>query len=307
MAMGRGFLDPAAWAGVDIRPSRLAVGMAILCLLLFGKPAAAERHALLIAIGAYAEPSAQLKGIQQDLRMARDMARTWGASEERTKVLYDKKASASAIRAALSTLAWTINPGDDVLVYFSGHGVRKTHGGTATCQEALVTQEGRVLMDAVLVEYLQAIAARARRVIMLTDACHSAGLSSKSLERGALEDDQLKYYPAALLPDLADTKSGPDGRTVDACAVQVNTTKSMSRGAASGRVLMLAAAAENEAAFATPQGSLATRAWTHCMKSQVRGTGRDLARCAQEWVNAQQPRRQQTITPSLNPDLPWME
>ncbi len=286
---------------------RLAALVAMLWLLLAGSPAAAERHALLIAIGDYAEPSARLKGIEHDLRMAREMAQAWGAHRDRTQVLVDKQATYSAIRSALSELAWRIQPGDEVLVYFSGHGVRKTQAGNPGCQEALVTQEGRVLMDAVLLEYLQALASRARRVVMLTDACYSGGLATKSLGRGAPDDSQPKHYPAALLPDLADAKSGPDGRIVDACAVQVNITKGLPRGAAPGRILMLSAAAQDEAAFATPQGSLATRAWFSCMKAEARGTGRDLARCAQDWINAQQPRRQQTITTSLNPDLPWRE
>lgn len=301
---------PSLFVARARRPGgRLASALLMLCMLGVAQPAAAERHALLMAIGDYAEPSARLKGIDIDMAMAQQLARAWGASASRTKVLKDGQLRFDTLRAALRELAWTINTGDEVLIYFSGHGVRTSRAGGPGCQVGLVTQEGRVLLDAVLLDHLQALASRAGRVVMLTDACHSAGMATKSLERGVEDDAQPKAYPAPLSADLADAKAGSDGRPVDACSVQVNVAKGI-RGLSDrgpDRILYLAAAADNEAAFATPKGSLATRAWTHCLKTHARSSGRELTRCAQSWINAQQPLRQQTITPRFNADLPWMD
>lgn len=209
--------------------------------------------------------------------------------------------------SARGALAMNVNPRDEVLVYFTGHGVHHTRAGSPDCQEGLVTYEGRVLVDAVLLDHLQAISQRAKRVVAMADACHAAGLATKSLDRGLGDDSQPKYYHAELLPDLKDAKAGANGQTVDACAVQVNVPKVLTRDVGSGRILYLGAAADDEAGFTTPDGSLATRAWASCLKTNAHATGRELARCAQEWINRQQPRRQQTITPGLNPDLPWID
>lgn len=276
----------------------------IAMLLAAASAQGATKHALIMWIGNYAEPSAKLKGIEKDALAARRMAGMLGVPPANIVELSNEKLNFQGMRSALRELTWRVSPGDEVFVYFSGHGARYSRAGQPGCQEGLVTHEGRLLVDAVLVAHLDEVALRAKRVVMMTDACHAAGVMNKAELRGWQDNAQTKAYPASLLPDLADAKAGPDGRPVDRCAIQVNRDKSLRSMAPSDRIIHLAAAAADEAAFTTPEGSLGTRAWAACLEKGVRTHARALAQCAQAWVNQQTPRRVQTIVPNRNPDWP---
>ena len=91
---------------------------------------AVERLALLIGVGQYAAeadtglPSAtRLEGPPHDVAAMRAvLVGRWGFRSEAVQVLVDEQATRQAILGALQGLKSRSQPGDEVLVYFSGHG-----------------------------------------------------------------------------------------------------------------------------------------------------------------------------------------
>jgi hypothetical protein len=156
--------------------------------------------------------------------------------------------------------------------------------------------------DEQLARALAAISARANQVVMLNDSCFSGGAASKSLAKPAA--DAVPKY----LPDNAMDKSGAPYQCGDA----VNkSTRNIFVGAA-GRgdnMLYLAASADNEVAFATPRGSVATLGWLQCLRDNGADTNRsgavdgaELQACAQTFVR--QNNFNQTVTLVGNSRLP---
>ena len=107
-----------------------------LCLCLFSsqpaftapnlapKPAGFKRVALLIGAGKYADPYVpSLSGPPNDVdSMKSVLMRRWGFAEGDIKILKDETATRANIRNELAALKSRSQPGDEVLVYFSGHG-----------------------------------------------------------------------------------------------------------------------------------------------------------------------------------------
>jgi metacaspase-1 len=204
-----------------------------------------------------------------------------------------------------------MRPTDTLFIYFSGNGKRLARAGVpAGCQEGLITVEGRQYWDDLFREDLEELAASVNRVIVFNDSCHSGGAVTKSLRIPEKDEPQVKAYPV----ELTATPKGKGGTANDAdevCARQVNTTAKSFRGMAPAtKMFYLAASADNEAAYATSQGSQATRAWHFCLQSDSADTNRDgqisgqeLAVCAQAWMDANQRKWPQTITPQMNISL----
>ena len=101
-----------------------------------------------------------------------------GYLPENVHTLLDAQASRSAIVDALQKLAIDAQPSDTVVVYFSGHGAQRLSGidvGTYLCphdfDRARVRETGIETEE--LSDLLKQI--RAERLLVLVDACHSAG------------------------------------------------------------------------------------------------------------------------------------
>ena len=87
-------------------------------------PPTGVKRALLIAIADYlAHPRvSNLQGPLNDLRMMRDVLTQWlGFPEQNITDLVDAKATKEGIINALRTLQTQAQPGDTVVVYYSGH------------------------------------------------------------------------------------------------------------------------------------------------------------------------------------------
>ncbi|MGE4298014.1 MAG: caspase family protein [Desulfovibrionaceae bacterium] len=157
----------------------------LLLLPLLGPPdaALAENRALIVGIGKYAIPSANLPGIEKDIRMMRDVATMLGYKPEQIMVLQDDKATLAGLRQTITQwLVDGVTPDDQVLFYFSGHGsqVADDNGDEADqADEVLVTHDVRhekgtlthVYRDDDFGALLASIPAK--RAYVLIDACHS--------------------------------------------------------------------------------------------------------------------------------------
>jgi hypothetical protein len=146
-------------------------------------------HALVIGVSNYDEVTSLPESVLND---ARDIASVLqstdycGFPSTNTRVLLDDQATLDGIRSELADLASSAGPDHTVLVFFSGHGARLGSGAVET--SALVPVDGRTgdlrgttLLEA---EFSAALAAiRARRLLVLIDACHAGGA-------GVLKSDQ---------------------------------------------------------------------------------------------------------------------
>jgi hypothetical protein len=289
--------------------------------------ARAETYAVIFTIGQYAEPSAKLKGIETDARLALDIAVRLGAVRpENRLVLADRQLRFLPMREALLSMKKRLTYADTLFVYFSGHGRRWARNTAASelkssCQEGLVTVEGNAYSDALLRDDLEALASVAGRVIFFNDSCHSGGVVTKSFSAIAEGDLQVKAYPfepkalPTLASDAINAAQVAAAAAAEAACTRISNavTKSFrdSANTAAHKMLYLAASAEDEAAYATPEGSLATRAWHACMHGGADDlnrdgqiSGRELAICAQDWMSKRFKREQQRITPQFNIDMP---
>jgi metacaspase-1 len=261
-------------------------------------PAQATTHGLIMTIGAYADPGIQLKGGEADARLAQTMARQLGVSERHTIRLHNEALSLQGLRTAWSTLSERVQPGDKVFIYFSGHGTQRAKADGEGCSEGLVMHDGRVLFDVQLRDRLLSLARKAGQLWVFVDACHAGGAVEKSWGNDA---PQAKVYPGE--PLLADGPGELFSKAGDgACGTPVNLAKALGvlGASAEDKLLYVAAAAPDEAAFGTEQGSAATRAWAACLTAGQADTGQGLAHCAQQWLARNLPKLKQTITTRFN-------
>lgn len=110
-----------------------------------------------------------------------------GYPEANVTILTDGEATLANTRKALADLAASATTNDTVAIFFSGHGARIGNGATAT--SALVPYDckltdiaGTTLGEAELSAAIAAI--KAPRVIVVVDACHSAGTATLKSDLG---------------------------------------------------------------------------------------------------------------------------
>lgn len=282
-----------------------AIGLGALPLI-----ASAENHALIMWIGEYADPRADLPGIEIDAKRAHDIAIAMGVPERNIVVEKNKDLTWKGMGAAINGLTQRIKPGDKVFMYYTGHGgsAKNTDPGKK-CSEGMVAQDIKLYFDRDLENDLSRLGAKASQVVMMNDSCFSGGAAtSKALSPGYVP----KYLPAELkVVPGANPASAPDG-SERACGDAVNKTfmsKDLeviqTKGA---RLLYIAASADNEVSYATAQGSVATQAWAACIADPATDTdhsglisGEELRACAQSRISRGP--QHQTITLRGTPTL----
>jgi hypothetical protein len=88
-----------------------------------------------------------------------------------------------AIRDALLALAGPdVQPGDRVLIYYSGHGDQKQLPGSRVWHEALVPCDVWYLYDFEVNALLKAISARTSDLTVILDSCHSGGATREEVD-----------------------------------------------------------------------------------------------------------------------------
>ena len=241
----------------------------------------AETHALIMAIGNYDMPGvAPLKGIPQDVVMAREIARGLGVREVNITVMRDAELNYDGMDAAFDRLTSRIAPDDDVFIYYSGHGARQlVKDPQERCAEALVTHEGRGYLDSEVETKLSALSAKANKLVMFLDACHSGGVTTRAAK------------DARFTPKFAPRAGG------EACERPVNVLKRniTNRGAGKGgqNYVYIAAARDNEISLdESDKGGIATQAWRECLLGRAKdldGSGaisaEEVQSCAQQLID----------------------
>ncbi len=246
----------------------------------FTKPPAESMHALIMIAGAYQNGIQQLKGVYEDGKSAAEIAERMGVPRSNLTTLIDQQLTHEGMRRAFIDLGERVKPGDDVFIYYSGHGGRSMvqEDGVQRCAESLLAIDGYGYMDKEMSAQMKLLSQKAKKVVMFIDACHSGGVTTRGMQSTA---------PAGWV--------AKSGNAADVCAVPTNVLKrSLTSGqsvpgSGAANFVYIAAARDNERAFDQPgKGGLATQAWLRCMRGQAvdkDGSGgisaEELAACAQ--------------------------
>ncbi|NLF54117.1 MAG: DUF4384 domain-containing protein [Thauera phenolivorans] len=246
----------------------------------------ASTHGLILAIADYPGPAA-LPGVKHDVELARKMAHSMGVPDRRLTVIQDGNLDLAGLRATLEGFAQTVRAGDEVFLYFSGHGgrmeVQRIGEATPQCAESFVSADLEFFMDKEFNAWLEGLSTQAAKIVVFADSCHSGGVASaKAMTRSVGASD---WRPKTL------AKFGPaDGRHCE--PVNLAKTVVLTRSLRSN-VVYVAASQDDEVAWATSRGSAASMAWTECLAQG--GVDRDgsggvtaeeLRQCAQSWIDA---------------------
>jgi hypothetical protein len=256
-------------------------------------PAAAESHALIMTISAYQAGVPPLHGVAHDGESARSIARRMGVKDANMRHYKDGELTLAGMQRAFDALQERVADGDQVFIYFSGHGGRQlVRVPGERCAESLITVDGMGFIDVELESRLKRLAAKAQKLVVLLDACHSGGVTQRSMagtaggKAGAKPAFSAKFF----------ARSGPD-----ACERPINVlTRSLgaasrSAGSGAGNYVYIAAARDNEVSLDMPaKGGVATQAWRDCINgaaSDRDGSGglsaAEIQACAQDKINAQ--------------------
>ncbi len=169
------------------------VAMAFGATLGAGEAAAQTRRALLIGISAYTAPAtgAPVRPIRNLAGPVNDVAAMRGLLVARhgfdaadIREITNGAATRAAILAALDSLGHTAQPGDDVVVFYAGHGSQVRNEASTEADgldETLVPADAPSgvpdVRDKELRVRFAAIAARGARLTVVVDACHSGSIA----------------------------------------------------------------------------------------------------------------------------------
>ena len=240
-------------------------------------------HALIMSIGQYAGAIPGLSAADQDIDAAVMMANGMGVPEENTKVLKDGELGLEAMLKAMDGLVERVLPGDQVFIYFSGHGTRMTvqDAQRERCGEGLLAADGGVLTDTEIEALLQRLSKKARRVMTFFDACHSGGAASRATGLGAFK---AKYWAK---PNVTSCENPSNALS------QGLPTRALGANPSAGNFIHIASSRSDEVSLQeTGKGGLATQAWLQCLGEGAKDLDAsggisidEIGRCAQDRIN----------------------
>ncbi len=251
-------------------------------LLLFGalslapppasaRPADASSRALIIGVAVYRDGDVPpLFGVPSDMDSAREIALALGVPKSGIRELFNQQATKAGISAALTSLVRETPDDGFVFVYFSGHGTRWSLGGGSGCVEGLLSWDRRTIINSEFAEIVRPLGAKADKVLIMFDACHSGGVGVQTRSvGGAAGELRPKFFARAA-------------EARDPCSIPANDRTRSAFGSAVTRgslalppeyFIQITAARPDEIAIDGPGGGLGTQGVRRCL---VEGKARDL-------------------------------
>ena len=289
-------------SGMD--SGRQAAGNTALTLGTRGITPRSNRHALIIGISRYGDPSiAELPGARIDKESATQMAQSMQVPASNITYLQDEQATGDNIRAALKALDGRVQDGDRVFIHYSGHGTRSNDATSGGCVEALLAYEGTynaLLTNREMASLLKPITNKTDKLFVMYDACHSGGIvTNASTVRtrgigmtGSRTDPLGNGNDEGLLRAKVANISEECGRPVNVKTRNL-TVESVSAGALPQDIIHVSASRENEISFDDSlKGGLATQFMRDCMLRDAKdldGSGaidmNEIRQCAQEKID----------------------
>lgn len=259
------------------------------------RAARGNRHGLVIGVGAYQDSRiSPLRGVVHDVSNARQMAEQMGVPPSNLIVLQDQDANSKRIRDELSALARRVRDGDRVFVYFSGHGARFAAPEVrGACREALVpwdadpSRPSSLLGQEEIASEMAPVYAKADKVFVFIDACHSGGVraTTRSLGQATPEEE--------LVPKFTVLGTASQCRTASNLRTRSVLEGARSNGAPGRNVVQFASSRPDEVSLDSPQhGGLATSSWRYCSTyaDDKDGSGnlsvQEIAECVQRRIDS---------------------
>jgi len=275
-----------------IRHSRLVAAL-LLCLGLPG-PALAENYALILGISNYVRQP--LPGVTKDMDNARRIAKLIGVPEKNITVRTNEQLAGQGLMRELDAFAATIKKGDNVFVYYSGHGSsysKPNHPGQ--CEKALVGQDITFISRQEFHQKVAALSARADKTFVFLDSCYSGGMMQEGHTRGL----ELPGAPAGGSGGVEAWPKYTAAAATDPCskAANIKTVRDydLALAEATPNYYLLGSAAANEVAIdgGAQVGGFASSAVLGCLeqsgKADLDGDGLvtldEVRRCAQGSVD----------------------
>ena len=256
-------------------------------LLSLASAAIAEPHALIMTIGAYRGGIPPLQGVKYDADSATAIAKRMGVKESNIRIYRDDQLTLQGMRRAFAELEQRVGEGDQVFVYYSGHGGReRVQDPEDRCAESLITVNGDPFTDNELEAQLKRLSAKAQKMIVFLDACHSGGVTTRAAPGSRNTIVSPKYFSRSVA-------SG------EVCERPVNilrrslTVQARSAGSGANNYVYIAAARDAEVSLDMPnKGGVATQAWRDCITGAAidrDGSGGlsadEIRTCAQDRIN----------------------
>ena len=252
----------------------------------FSKPESPTAHALIMAIGDYQGPIPKLDGVPFDVATSTEIARRMGVPAGNIHVVKDGELTLEGMRRALDELEARLGGSDQVFIYYSGHGGRQTvkeEDGSERCAESLVSVDGQGFTDVELESRLKRISQKTQKTIVLIDACHSGGVTTRSAP-GA----QRAFAPKSWTPPGTDCVKPTNVLTRSVVASKV-------AGSGGSNFVHIAASRASEISLDQPgRGGVATQAWLFCLAGAAKDTdgsgglsAEEIRACAQDRIEQQ--------------------
>ncbi|MCE1185347.1 MAG: caspase family protein [Rhodocyclales bacterium] len=173
-----------------------------------------------------------------------------------------------------------------MFIYYSGHGGRQLVNeadGQQRCAEMLITYDGRGLLDSELETRLKALSGKTQKTIVFLDACHSGGVTTRSVAKGG-----PMYAAKAYVPDEGSC-------TKPTNVLTRGLAQTRAAGSGGGNFVHIAAARDSEISLDQPgKGGVATQAWQACLAgaaADLDGSGglsaEEVRACAQARIDQQ--------------------
>ncbi|MCU0941789.1 MAG: caspase family protein, partial [Hydrogenophaga sp.] len=156
--------------------ARSIASLGLVAATLLSQAHAAKSHALILWIGDYGRADLNLPGIDTDARLARQMAMKMGVKADDIREVSNRGLNVDGFVRAFSDLEGRVGQGDQVFIYFSGHGYQE--GAGSQCRESLVGYGPSFFSDEQMKSTLERLGQKARQVIMMNDSCFSGGAAS---------------------------------------------------------------------------------------------------------------------------------
>ena len=281
-------------SAANMQSGRQAGGNSALTLGVRSLAPRVNRHALIIGISRYADPTTPpLPGARIDKQSATQMAEAMQVPLSNIRYLQDDQATGDNIRAAIRDLTEKVQDGDRVFIHYSGHGTRYRDPAAGGCVEALLAYDGGLsgnITNREMADMLKSITNKTDKLFVMYDACHSGGVgqvAQSARTRGLMNTND----EGVLRPKFA-------GITED-CGRPVNVktrnlvVEAVAKGTLPQDIIHVSAARDNEISFDDElKGGLATQFMRDCMLRDARdldGSGAisidEIKQCAQEKIN----------------------
>jgi hypothetical protein len=249
-----------------------------------------NRSALIIGIGHYNGPAADLKGVPADIVMAKEIARAMEIPDRNITVMRDQEATKKNVLEVIRSFSNKAADGGRVFIYFSGHGTRYYNPFIDNCVEGLLTYDYEVISNAELAQVTKNLNKSADKSILMVDTCHSGGVLSNAKTRSASNSSYVAKFASK-------DKSGAEVCTPINYKTRSLFDETKALGAIEENVVFISSARPDEVSWDQEGlGGVATQALKKCLLGSAKDLNNsgavsleEVRQCAQAIMDKEMP------------------